>query len=235
MADNNKNSNEPGEATDSLRRRAEGARGMRRSIPPLNDDHRPVAPQGGRGGQGHGPDHICRRPRAASHGLREAPAIAPPARSRPASRCFEGGGPAGRPCHPRGERAAHPLRHPAGEPGRACPGPRQGPLRGRPGGRGGRPRRRDRRSRLQADRRRLRGAARPHVDRRGPGPARCAHPRLRAGGQRPQGSLVRLRRRGGGLRARPTTSARRRSSSRATPTCPWSSTPRWPRSAPTAS
>ena len=44
--------------------------------------------------------------------------------------------------------------------------------------------------------------------------------------QRPQGGLVRLRRRGGRASPKPTTCARTPSSSKATPTCPWSSTPR---------
>ncbi len=58
----------------------------------------------------------------------------------------------------------------------------------------------------EAHRGRLRGAARPHVDRRGARPARRADPRVRPPRQRPQGGLLRLRGRRGGLprgRSRP--------------------------------
>ncbi len=71
---------------------------------------------------------------------------------------------------------------------------------GRSRGRGGGGRRGNRGGGAPTGRRRLRGLARADDDRRGPGPPRRANPRLRAARQRPQGGLVRLRRRGRRLR-----------------------------------
>ena len=124
-----------------------------------------------------------------------------------------------------GDRLPDHLRHPAGQPGRARPVPGQGALRRRPGGRRRRPRR-GRRPR-PLDLIDVEYEPLPHVS---PSPTtacacRAAHPRLRRHGQRPQGRVAPVRRRGRRPSPAPTTCSRTCSSSRATPTCRSSSTP----------
>ena len=105
--------------------------------------HRAAAGQGGRRGQGHRPDRLRRRPRPAPHGVRAPPALAASPRAHPLHRRLARRRPSGRAGHAGRLGAAHPVRHPARQPGRARALPGQGALRRRSRGRGGRHRRGD--------------------------------------------------------------------------------------------
>ena len=112
----------------------------------------------------------------------------------------------------------------------------QGADGGGSGGGGGRGRRGDGGARAPSSSRWTTSPCPPSCPSRRPWPIpRCAStstataPNVHKDGGAP------VRRRGGGLRRRPTSSGRTSSSSRATRTCPWSSTRRWRSSARTAS
>ena len=131
-----------------------------------------------------------------------------------------------------GARLADPLRHPAGEPGRARARRGQGALRRRSGRGRRRARRGDGVRGARADRRRVRAAAHVRRPATKPGASRAAHSRLRRPRQHPQGGVAGVRRRRAGARRRGPTCSRTSSSTRATRTCRSSSTRRWRRKDP---
>ena len=147
-----------------------------------------------------GRDALRRRPRAAAHGVREAPPGPAPARPHPADRHDARRGPARRVRGHHGARlSAGPVRDHAREPGRGAALRREGALRRRPGGGRRRRGRGDGGGRRADDRRRVRAARLAHVDRGRPPGRHAPDPRVRGRAQHPQAGLPRVRRRRGGV------------------------------------
>ena len=126
-----------------------------------HERHRQAAPARRRPRQGHRPDQVRRRHRAAADGALQAAALAAAARAHRPHRRVARAGASRRLPGPHRQGLPDPLRHPAGQPGRARARHRQRALRRRSGRRGHRARRADRVRGARPDRRRVRAAARP--------------------------------------------------------------------------
>ncbi len=220
--------------TDAIGRRSPHAS----RLPPHARAHprrRPALSQGGRGGEGLGPDQVRRRPVPAAHAPLQDPSLEARARPPPASGRVAGAGDARRRRGGHREGSADRVRHPARLSGRARAGAGPGPLRRRSGGgrRGARRGRRFRRpgrdrGRVRASRRRsARSRRRWSVPSRGSTSTETA---ATSTSSCPWSSAASRR-----DSRRPTASTRTSSSTRETRTCRSSSTPPSPTSARTAS